>query len=242
MARIKPYFESKYLPEVAQAYELLQLLKPLTRADSHGENGSYEILSVYYDTPALDFFNDKIHGLHDKVKVRLRFYRNSRNPEWQDACVEIKQRNGNLVTKHRVQLDFGFSAAHCLSNPEFSIRELMLQTLSDARILGQMAGKILVPAVMVYYKRRAFQFTGLEGLRFTLDTEIAGMKPSSSVFAKDFNFSNHSAINQIRNVFEIKSYATPPASILGQLEKREIQQQSFSKYSTSLQRILDKNA
>lgn len=240
MARIKPYFEDKYLPETAQIYELLNLLKPLTSADSHGESGNYEILSIYYDTPALDFFNDKIHGLNNKVKVRLRFYRNFAQPQWHNACIEIKERNGNLVTKHRVELKQTLHSGHYLTDPDFSIREQMLQTLKDAHIAGQMAGKVLVPAIMVYYKRKALQFTGIDGLRFTLDSEIAGLRPSASVFSQDFNFSHHSAISQTHNVFEIKAYATPPASILGQLETRGIRQQSFSKYSTSLQTLLER--
>lgn len=241
MTRIKPYFETKYLLSTAQASDLYGLLRPATIADGHGESGNYEICSIYYDTPALDFFNDKIHGLYSKTKVRIRFYRNRNHPEWHDACIEIKQRNGSLVTKHRAQLGPDFFIDQWLDSPDFSVRDQILQTLKNAQTAGNLAGKRLIPTAMVFYQRRAMQFNGIEGLRFTFDSQIAGIRPSSAALRHDFNFSDHAAFNRAGNVFEIKAYAQPPESILSQLENMGIRQVSFSKYSTSLQRLLERS-
>lgn len=240
MARIRPYFETKYLVSPSQTFDLLKLLAAFSHADQHGEAGIYEVLSLYYDTHDLQFFNDKINGEYCKTKVRLRFYRNKLNQEWHDACLEIKQRTGHLVSKYRVKLDQNFSSDLCFAGKGFAIKDKILQTIKNSQVLCGLAGKALVPAVMVFYKRQALQFNGIEGLRFTFDSDIAGIGPAMPVFSQDFEFASHSTAQRSSNVFEIKSYSAAPASILSQLEKREIQQQSYSKFASSLQHLLDR--
>lgn len=220
--------------------ELSAMLKPLTVVDSHGEAGNYEILTIYYDTPGLDFFYDKIHGFFSKTKVRIRFYRNQSNQNWHDPHIEIKQRNGNLVNKQKAALPAETHISACLKWQPAEFRDKLIQTLNDAETAGALAGKALAPTVMVFYKRRAMQFDGIEGLRFTFDSQIAGLRPATEFFAPEFKFADHSNCNS-SNIFEIKAYAEPPASILNQLEIRNIHQQSHSKYSTCLQRLLERS-
>lgn len=241
MARIRPYFENKYLLNLSQTHELTAVLKPISIADMHGEAGNYEILTIYYDTPTLDFFYDKIHGFFSKTKVRVRLYRNAFNQEWHDPHLEIKQRNGNLVNKHKIALKHEMATGQLLNWEPIAIREQVLLAFNDASKAGELAGKLLQPTIMVYYKRHARQFNGIEGLRFTFDSQMTGLSPTTAVFEPDFSFAKFSSFYQTGNVFEIKAYAEPPASILNQLENRGIHQQSHSKYSTSLLRQLQRD-
>lgn len=237
MTRVKPYLESKYRVSTSHMYELIDILSGICDADIHDEAGNYEVLSLYYDTPNLEFLNDKIHGEFSKVKVRARFYRNQQNPAWHDPCLEIKQRKGHLVNKLR---------AYLYDKPLNSfvtddIRGLILENFNDGVLLGNLAGKFLQPAIVVYYQRKALQFNGLEGLRFTFDKGLAGVLPSTDFLSNGFEFDSLSAMQGFGNIFEIKSYVTAPFSILNQLEKRGIHQQSFSKFASMLRFQLERS-
>ncbi|MDN5277966.1 MAG: hypothetical protein PWR01_1931 [Clostridiales bacterium] len=240
MARVKPYFESKFLLTAAQIVEMQNLLAKLTVADSHGFQGNYEVLSIYYDTPDLEFFNDKIHGEFCKTKIRIRFYRNFTENFWHDPCLEIKQRNGQLVKKVRVKLNFDRSE---LVEPYIrwpDARALMLNNSVDSKFLSCLGGKILNPVVAVYYKRRAMQFKGVQGLRFTFDADLAGVSVSQPILSQEFDFATPARFQRIGRVFEIKSYNPAPDSVLSQLERMKAGQQSFSKYACALKLLLEK--
>lgn len=240
MARVKTYFEAKFQMETAHMCDILALLKPLTVADDHGENGRYEILSVYFDTHDLEFFQAKIHGLFAKIKVRLRFYRDNGRSPWQHARLEVKKRNGNQVAKHQIVMPPDFA-----SNPDWApqgdhVRENLLLHLKDEQVLAVLARKNLIPTVMVHYHRRALQFKGLEGMRLTFDSGIVGVHPSPAALRPDYEFGLKAMVRRVGHIFEIKSYAAPPESILHQLEIRGIQQQSFSKYAHVLLHLLER--
>lgn len=236
MARIKPYTESKFMVKAAQACELHQLFANFCQPDSHGIKGVYEVLSIYYDTPGLEFLNEKIHGEFNKTKVRIRLYRNEAGEEWHDPCLEIKQRTGSLVAKSR--LDLENASIHDLLN--IDLRDLILERVANPVFIKSFADKIVKPVIMVHYRRKALQFTQIEGLRFTFDDLLTGVLPTAAAFSPDYDFTSHSIMQNHGNVFEIKSYSTVPDSILSQLERKGIQQQSFSKFATMLRFQLER--
>lgn len=238
MARIRPYSEIKFLPDHTQIISLKNLLKKFSQPDPHGIDGTYEVLSIYYDTPDLEFFHDKIMGIENKTKVRLRFYRNEQNKHWQDGGIEIKCRSGQTVTKYRIATKPEFSDKPILSGD--AVKRQIIEKINNPEIASIVAKRFLSPVIIVAYKRKAMNFTGIDGLRFTFDSSITFRPPC------EFHLENQSkGISGISDfftpgVFEIKSYFQPPESIMAQIEKLGLQQKSHSKFSTLLMQMLEK--
>lgn len=237
MSRIKPYYEEKFPVSSRQRLELLQELAPVIITDSHGQNGNYQIFSQYFDTPDLQFFQDKVNGEFLKTKVRLRFYRSYEQPIWHFPCLEIKQRRGNIVSKHRFKLDLKLADSILRADRSFDLRELILASCQDAEIRSSLGNKVLVPAVAVFYRRAAFHVRGLEGLRLTFDREIAGLTYGRLCDADGVLTLARAQHQRSSEIFEIKSYARPPAFIVERLAALGAVQQSFSKYAFALQSL-----
>lgn len=236
MSRIKPFYEQKYPVSCRQRFELMKVLEPVLVADRHGQNGNYEIFSQYFDTPDLQFYQDKLNGEFIKTKVRLRFYRSDEQTGWHFPCMEIKRRRGNLVSKHRFQLDLEPAKGILADRTACDVRELILTRCRDEEIRSFFAGKMLIPAVSVYYRRSAFQFRGIDGLRLTFDSGIAGL-PAGRIFGAGDAVKGSHVQQRSADIFEIKSYARPPESILNRLVDLGVSQQSFSKYAYALQAL-----
>ncbi|MDD3148664.1 MAG: polyphosphate polymerase domain-containing protein [Candidatus Riflebacteria bacterium] len=237
MSRIKPFYELKFPVSSVKRVELLSCLAPLLEADSHGQSGRYDIFSQYYDTPDKQFYQDKVNGEYSKTKIRLRYYRSDNKVGWHFPCLEIKQRRGNLVTKHRYGLNPDEAADVLSANPGFNLSETILARCKDPELRSFFAGKILIPAVAVYYKRSAFHVRGIEGLRLTFDLEIAGLMPGGLGRAGDAASAILAMRQHAPEIFEIKSYGRPPEAILNRLVDLGVVQQSFSKYAHAIQAL-----
>ena len=67
------------------------------------------VYSLYYDTPALDSYHEKVDGDFIKTKCRLRWYDPdlSADPALRTAYLEIKHKIGQGRRKTRVRVDGG---------------------------------------------------------------------------------------------------------------------------------------
>jgi SPX domain protein involved in polyphosphate accumulation len=67
-------YELKYVLPVQKSRRIAEDLRAFTRPDEHGGEEGYRVVSLYYDSPALDFFWAKIEGIKFRRKVRIRIY------------------------------------------------------------------------------------------------------------------------------------------------------------------------
>ena len=206
--------------DFSQATALKGILKPLCVPDKNGVNGNYEILSLYFDTPDLQFYRDKVEGVFTREKIRLRFYRNNLRSEWHDPTLELKKKSGVFTSKQRKIMQ------------DFEITNLPASN-SLIREFNQKK-RILKPAALVFYRRQAYFVKGMEGLRVTFDSSFAALPASRFQFAQDFNFLETAQFQRLPQVFEIKSYTGVPESILQLPERVKAFQTSFSKYATAI--------
>ena len=84
-------FEKKYMISKPQAEILRMCLKPLCRLD-RGEK--YWIRSLYFDTVKDDDRRDKLIGIPDRKKVRLRIY----SLDSDTARLEVKRKHYPILT------------------------------------------------------------------------------------------------------------------------------------------------
>ena len=71
--------ELKFLVTRGEGFALSSRFSALFARDGHaGADGRYEVHSLYFDTPDDRALREKLYGLRDKEKFRLRYYGGSR--------------------------------------------------------------------------------------------------------------------------------------------------------------------
>lgn len=164
-------FELKYILSVHQAEAIMQDLKSQTLPDTHGGPDGYRISSLYYDSPELDFFWDKIEGVKFRRKIRVRIYPElGKVPEV--AMVEIKQRINKTVQKRRLVLPLQDAYSLCEDHFDTSGLDPIDESVaSEIKYLVQ--AKHLTPSCIIDYSRKAFVGTNYNpGLRITFDSHL----------------------------------------------------------------------
>jgi hypothetical protein len=113
-------FELKYLVTLKQAELFKKALRAYLLADEHGNgNGRYTLASLYYDSPDLRCYWEKVDGIRFRRKLRIRRYV-SDEPLTGDTpvFVEIKQRLDRVTQKRRVILSYR-DAMHLCNDRQF---------------------------------------------------------------------------------------------------------------------------
>lgn len=218
-------------PTLGRAFELKFLL-PLERAevietwarryltpDSHGDAGTYRIVSVYCDTPAFDVFH-RTPG-YRRSKFRLRRYGSS-------ECVflERKQRKGDRVRKQRVQLPGD-------ELPLLGATELPPDWIGAA-FREKLIRRGLRPTCQVGYQRTAF--TGLAAgapVRLTLDRDLIGVPASGWAVPP---LEQGQSLAPEGALLELKFHVTMPELFRNLLAQIPTQTGRLSKYRTCVER------
>lgn len=161
-------YELKYLLAHERTRGFLADLDGYCRPDPHADaERGYSVYSLYWDSPDLDFFWEKIDGQKYRRKLRLRRYA---DPE--HAFVEIKQRIDRTVQKRRTRLPLElaarvFNAKGIDPSAEYEITDPVGQ---EAVFLTHTFN--LRPTMAVLYRRLAFFGNYDAELRITLDSRV----------------------------------------------------------------------
>lgn len=167
--------EYKYIIS-AQSAELLKRRLPCMMArDPHaGKTGQYTIRSLYFDDPNFSAFDEKMAGLRDRVKYRLRYY------NFDDSFIRLekKEKHGDLTRKTGQTLTI--QQVQALQDCRWG--DL---TQSEGELLNQLRLGIacsLRPAVLVDYDRTPFVCNAGQ-TRITLDENIRTKPYNGDLFA-----------------------------------------------------------
>ena len=113
-------YELKFLVDAAAKNGLLDRAREGLIPDEHGEEGVYRVSSLYFDSPDRAAYWEKLDGVRNRAKYRLRYYGN--DPLGKTSFMEIKHRFDQTVFKERVPLTVG-SLEKLFGDPE-AIRSL----------------------------------------------------------------------------------------------------------------------
>ncbi|MFZ5950470.1 MAG: polyphosphate polymerase domain-containing protein [Candidatus Rifleibacteriota bacterium] len=223
MARIKPYFEKKFLVPTARVHELKKFLSSFTVFDSNGCAGKYEVLTLYFDSADYKCFYDKLNGEYSRFKLRLRQYRNLEKQSWHDPHFELKMKTGDLTSKRResagsVDQDFFSENSH-------------FKYIFDSQTAG------FKPVAALYYQRHAWHFPQITGMRITFDSNIAAISAPMFQAAEKLNFEELARRQNWPMILEIKSYTAIPEFLLHELNRIEAELCSFSKYANGILKL-----
>jgi hypothetical protein len=223
-----PSAESKFVGRADQEEFVLAWLRHVCLPDPGYPEAI--VKTLYYDTPALDSYHEKVDGDFIKTKCRLRWYdpELSADPALRAAFLEIKRKigQGRRKTRVRVAVDRGRLDSAGLDDPLFA--EILA---SHAASLQEWLPAGLLPAAVVEYRRRRF-ICPFTLSRVCLDTAIGLGRINERLLPR----LGQKTVGTI--VLEIKDGGRVRIPWLGALHAAGIRQRSFSKYGACIAGLL----
>lgn len=139
-------------------------LRAVAKPESHGENGTYDIRSLYFDDQFDTALREKINGVNMREKFRIRYYENDIG----FIRLEKKSKINGLCNKQQVMV-YADEVRQILSGDTEWMRTDERGLIKE--LYFKMKSRGLRPRTIVDYKRDAFVFPA-GNVRVTLDYNI----------------------------------------------------------------------
>lgn len=220
--------EEKYIIDIFNYLHLRSILRQMAKPDKNAvANNKYSVRSLYFDSLDDDAFFDKVNGVNNREKFRIRLY--NRNTEL--IKLEKKSKASTITTKDSVNIS------------EYQTRQIINGDTSwmiskDAALFKEFYVKYkttpLVPKNIVEYTREAFIFDNFN-IRITFDSDIRSTTLSTDLF--NFDVPMIKLTDKI--ILEVKYDTFIPEyikAILNQIDKKTV---SYSKYANSRMLLID---
>lgn len=212
--------ELKFLLSRMEYEQLKRLLSALLVKDENTKaDGDYYIRSLYFDTPENKDYYDKLLGVVQRKKIRLRIYDTDTN----QVKLEIKNKENNYSIKETASISR--KDALRLIGGENSVLAQY-----DNEIAKKAYFNILsygyTPKVVVDYEREAYLLP-IENIRITFDKNVRAWK-GSGLFEERNAFVSVLAPEYV--ILEVKYDKFLPLHIKNMLSAVNMQRMSVSKY------------
>lgn len=227
-------FEIKYIVHRSKLDRLRQMIKPFVQPDKHvadKPDHSYTVRSLYFDTPDLLYYFEKIEGVPHRLKLRMRTY--DRPESNAPMFFEIKRKHRVPMTKNRAPFNYSTaldilkdgisSEQHPDSNPE---------RIADCqRFLFHLHRDNLAPTVLVVYDREPYESLLDNTIRITFDKNLrSGLKDEvSEIFTEELK-----PVMNEHFILEVKYNTRYPRWMRIIANSLDIKQVSASKYCMSM--------
>lgn len=156
-------------------YRLGLIMEKDLNADT--ENGEYIIRSLYFDDIYNTSYYEKLDGIKEREKYRIRCYNGSDD----FITLELKAKNGDLSYKRRNRIEKSDYINIITRNYDLiddTDRPVLKDFLYKAKSIN------LKPSVIVEYKRIAFTYP-FEDVRITFDEDISSGRHNYDLFDDD---------------------------------------------------------
>jgi hypothetical protein len=231
--------EYKYVVPNESLSRLRAMIAPFVEPDvnavAYGERG-YTVRSIYFDTPGLDFYHDKLAGLKVRKKLRLRGYNGGQ------ACsvvfLEIKRKNVMAIMKNRAPVEYAHIGALFDTGDVkryVAVQPDLPHASEDARrFFFYVYRDSLRPIVLIAYEREAYYSKFAPLLRITFDKHLR----SAICPALDGLFEEEGMryIMPRHFVLEVKFSDRFPSWLRSTLGALGLRRQTLSKYVSGLDR------
>lgn len=139
-------------------------LSAITGRDTHTKDGTYEIRSLYFDNQADKALREKLDGVNQREKFRIRYY----NGDTGLIRLEKKSKTNNLCLKQSIALTI--EQARSISQGEYDWMSISPEPLIQ-ELYSKIMSQGLRPKVIVDYIREPFVYAP-GNVRITLDYKI----------------------------------------------------------------------
>lgn len=164
--------ELKFWVPLVQMQQIKQSIAPYVRRDPYTFSlryPRYSVHTIYFDSPQLDFYYEKMDGLKVRKKVRLRTYNQARDHA--PFFLEIKRRYDRSIIKERCVMSHEAIHDWWQKKDRMTVKKNKHITLE--RINYLMNAFHLRPQILVTYDREAYIDRDFSTVRLTLDTNLA---------------------------------------------------------------------
>lgn len=167
--------ELKFFISKEQYYLLSSMLSRALHKDPNGdENNEYHIRSLYFDDVWNTALMDKINGVKDRDKYRIRIY------NFSDKVIklECKTKIGSLISKRSISIPRDLCEQLIAGDPS-GLETTRSGLLND--VYREMTIHLLRPRVLVDYVREAYLHDA-EEVRITFDKQLRTGLYSTDLF------------------------------------------------------------
>lgn len=212
--------EWKHEISVCHLLVLRSRLAAVLEEDCHSINGSYDIRSLYFDSPTDKALQEKINGVNGREKFRLRCYNNDfsyllleKKSKIDDVCRKEKEE----VTPEEVQGLLGMETCVMAETQKPLLQELYMKRKFEG----------LRPKIIVQYTREAFVYAP-GNVRVTLDYNI-----QTGFYAAGFLDPDRVLVpaGERAIILEVKWDSFLPAIIQDLIQMPGMHTSAFSKYA-----------
>ncbi|MCB0519217.1 MAG: polyphosphate polymerase domain-containing protein [Lewinellaceae bacterium] len=238
-------YEYKYIVPNEQLGRLKQLFSPYLELDGHAakSGGEYTVRSIYFDTPQMECYQQKIEGVKYRDKVRLRGY--DEGSPGATVFFEIKKKMGGPLLKHRSALMFE-SANRLLENSQpletidFGDKGGGKARENASRFLYNLHARKMQPVVTVIYDREPFHALARDkdnNLRITFDKNLRAVaQPATSGL---FDEPHIHPANKGHFILEIKFNRYLPSWVCAIVNSLGLKKTPASKYVMCIEALPD---
>lgn len=201
---------------------LKQRLSAILAHDSYaGENGRYEIHSLYFDDYKDDCARENVAGEGKRFKYRIRYYGNNSDQLW----LEKKEKLNNYCHKRQCPVSVGDYQSIMEGKAMDVFWNTKEQLLKELCI--DIVTKRFLPRVIINYEREAFVEI-IANVRITLDYNISASDEIQRFLTGDYI--KIPVLERKKHVLEVKFDDVLPSYIKAVLRGNILVQRSFSKY------------
>lgn len=227
--------EYKYLVPLNLIDELRNEFMPYLELDNYSlirPNKQYTVRSIYFDTHHLDYYHEKLDGLKNRKKIRIRGYNELTDKSI--AVLEIKRKIGDFIDKTRSLFFYqDLYELLCSGNiEEFILSKDKLNIEEAKRFFFHVTKNIVIPTSLVVYDREAFFSKFDSNIRITFDKNL---RYKSFPKLADL-YEDHILKPAMTKVFllEMKFYRGYPEPFQRIINKFKLKRISYSKYVTCI--------
>lgn len=212
--------EIKYVIPLSKAYIIKNCLDTTLNRDSHYNGKPYKIRSLYFDSISNRDFHEKLAGVENRRKYRLRIYGNS-----ESICkFEKKEKFGVLQQKQSLLLDKE-EAIQCAKGDFSGLRKYFKDSRFAVATYNDLVSNCYKPVCIIDYDRCAYVHP-LYDTRVTLDLSVKTNETNLDLFSK----TNDLFVQDDIAILEYKYSGEPVVYISQLISKFDLEPSAYSKY------------
>ena len=233
-------FEYKYFVPYPLLPKVRDLIFPYMELDVHVEKKEtyqYTARSIYFDSPNLDYYHDKMDGLGSRDKVRIRVY-NTRTED-SDAFLEIKRKFMLPLSKYRAQVKYNelaklFAKGDLQKFISENSKDDSREQENIRRFFYYIYKNNLKPTALVVFEREPYDCKLDESVRITFDKHLR----SHPFPALDEIYSEDGLVETFPGnfVMEVKFSFTFPFWMKPIISRFNLRTEAISKYTSSIEK------
>ncbi|MBI2045807.1 MAG: polyphosphate polymerase domain-containing protein [Parcubacteria group bacterium] len=228
-------YEFKYVLDSGVAAAIEAYLEKIgLKKDDAAENGLYVVTSLYFDTPTLEDYYDKLSGIKYRKKLRGRVHHNNFVAD-KKVWLEIKEKHDMNINKMRESISYDDWMRLVQTGSTFDIGNKHRGNKTIQKFLYLFHRKNYRPHAIVRYSRKAFIDNFLSGIRVTLDSNL-------ETCAWEVFMDNEAmdAMYPGKVVLEVKFSKAMPWWFGDMVKRFQLSRQAFSKYTHAVD-VLNKH-